>query len=209
MAKAPIGGLTKTRLELPPQDAARLQAALVQDVVEKARRLGPTTVAGEPPDRLDLLRPLLPDGVRLVPQAPGDLGEKMLAGAWLLFEEGDEPVIVLGTDAPTLSPGRIREAAEALAGAEPHDASIVGSDDGGYVLLGLRTLQGALFRGIDWSTPAVYEQTLARAREAGLSVYRAEPHRDVDTPEDLDRLRRELGVDPGLAPRTAGVLGRL
>jgi len=206
MAKAPIGGLTKTRLRLPPQDAARLQAALVRDAVEKARRLGPTTVAGEPPDRLDLLAPLLPDGVRLVPQAGGDLGEKMHAAASLLFDEGDEPVVILGTDAPTLTEQRIREAAAALIGDDPHDASIVGSDDGGYVVLGLRAPHEALFRGIAWSTNAVYEQTLAQARAAKLSVYEAAPHRDVDTPEDLERLRQELSSAPRLAPHTAEAL---
>jgi rSAM/selenodomain-associated transferase 1 len=206
MAKAPIGGLTKTRLNLPPRDAARLQAALVRDAVEKARRLGPTTVAGEPPDRLDLLSPLLPDGVRLVPQAGGDLGEKMRAAASLLFDEGDEPVVILGTDAPTLTERRIREAAAALTRDDPHDASVVGSDDGGYVVLGLRAPHEALFRGVAWSTDAVYEQTLAQARAAGLSVYEAAPHRDVDTPEDLERLRRELASAPRLAPHTAEAL---
>jgi glycosyltransferase A (GT-A) superfamily protein (DUF2064 family) len=130
----------------------------------------------------------------------------MLSGARLLFEEGDEPVIVLGTDAPTLPANRIHEAAEALTGEELYDISIVSSEDGGYVLLGLRAPHEPLFRGIAWSTPGVYEQTLARAREAGLSVYEAEPHRDVDTPEDLERLRRELAADPGLAPCTAAVL---
>lgn len=206
MAKAPVGGLTKTRLRLPPQAAARLQTALVRDAVEKARRLGPVTVAGEPPERLDLLAPLLPEGVRLVPQAPGDLGTKMHAAADLLFGEGDGPVVILGTDAPTLTEARIREAAAALEGDAPYDAAIVGSDDGGYVLLGLRAPHEPLFRDIAWSTAAVYGQTLARAREGGLSVYEAAPHWDVDTPEDLERLREELSGSPGLAPRTAEAL---
>lgn len=207
MAKAPVPGLTKTRLKLPPEDAARLGAALVRDAVAKAHRLGPTTVAGEPPDRLDLLAPLLPPDVRLVPQAPGDLGEKMAAAASLLFGESGEPVVILGTDAPTLSPASIREAANALVGEEPQDASVVGSEDGGYVLLGLRRPHEALFCGIAWSTPAVYAQTLAAARGAGLSVRELRPHRDVDTPDDLDRLRRELGRDASLAPHTARALG--
>jgi len=206
MAKAPVPGLTKTRLKLPPESATRLGAALVQDAVEKTHNLGPTTVAGEPPDRLDLLAPLLPEGVRLVPQAPGDLGEKMLVAASLLFGESEEPVVILGTDAPTLPPASIREAAEALVGGDPHDASIVGSEDGGYVLLGLRRPHGALFRGIAWSTPAVYAQTLATARAAGLSMCELPFQRDMDTPDDLDRLRHELARDPRLAPHTAEAL---
>jgi rSAM/selenodomain-associated transferase 1 len=206
MAKAPVPGLTKTRLNLPPEDAARLGAALARDAISKAHRLGPTTVAGEPPDRLDLLAPLLPRGVRLIPQAPGDLGQKMLAAARALFAESDVPVVILGTDAPTLPVASICKAAEALAGKEPHDVSIVGSEDGGYVLLGLRRPHEALFRGIAWSTPAVYEESLVAARGAGLKVHEGELHRDLDTPEDLVWLRRELRSDPTLAPRTAQAL---
>jgi glycosyltransferase A (GT-A) superfamily protein (DUF2064 family) len=48
MAKAPIPGTVKTRLGLPPRDAAGLQVALIGDTVEKARSLAPTTLAGAP-----------------------------------------------------------------------------------------------------------------------------------------------------------------
>ena len=48
MVKAPIPGIVKTRLMLPPQDAADLQAALIGDSVQKARALAPTTVAVAP-----------------------------------------------------------------------------------------------------------------------------------------------------------------
>lgn len=102
MAKAPIPGTIKTRLRLDPEDAARLQEALILDTVEKARALFRTTVAGAPGDRLDLISPLLPKDVRLIPQPEGDLGERMFAGATTLLEESGDPILILGTDAPTL-----------------------------------------------------------------------------------------------------------
>lgn len=207
MAKAPVPGTVKTRLNLPPEDAARLQAALTRDAAAKAGGIGPTTVAGSPPDRLGLLAPLLPAGARLVPQVGGDLGEKMLAGARLLFEDASEPVLILGTDAPTLPVERIKESARALAGERPRDASIVPSTDGGYVLLGLRKPHAALFENIAWSTENVHRQTLRAARAAGLSVHGTQPWYDVDTPEDLARLRAELRADPRPAPHTARALG--
>jgi len=105
MAKAPILGTVKTRLGLPPQDAAGLQAALIRDAVEKARSLAPTTLAGAPADRLDLRRPLLPDDVALIPRSPGDLGDRMLAGNRALFDVSPDPVLIPGTDAPTLPAG--------------------------------------------------------------------------------------------------------
>ena len=207
MAKAPVPGAAKTRLRIPPEATARLQAALIADTAEKANALGPTTVAGTPEGALALIEPLLPEGVRIFAQRGEDLGERMLDAASRLFGEGAEPVLVLGTDAPTLSPGAILDAARAL---RTHDAAIIGSDDGGYVLLGLRGPHKELFRDISWSTATVYRETAQKASEAGLSLYEGKLHYDVDIPEDLDRLRGELLDRPRLAPRTAGAIeGRL
>lgn len=206
MAKAPIPGTVKTRLGLPPQDAAGLQVALIRDTTEKARSLVPTTVAGAPADRLDLIRPILSDGVALIPQPPGDLGDRMLAASRTLFDASPDPVILLGTDAPTLPSEAIQRAANAL---NTHDVSIIPSADGGYVLLGMRRPVEAVFRGVDWSTEAVHRQTLARAEEGGLSVYEGDPWYDVDEPGDLVRLREELVVRPHLAPWTAAFLRRM
>ncbi len=103
MAKAPIPSTAKTRLGLSPQDAAGLQAALIQDTVEKARSLAPTTLAGAPADRLDLIGPLLPDGVALIPQAPGDLGDRMLDASRSLFDASPIPP---SCSVPTPRPSR-------------------------------------------------------------------------------------------------------
>ncbi len=206
MAKAPIPGTVKTRLGLPPRDAAGLQAALIRDTVKKARSLAPTTLAGAPADRLDLIRPILPDGVALISQPSGDLGDRMLNASRALFDTSPDAVLLLGTDAPTLPPEAIETASSALA---LNDVSIIPSTDGGYVLLGLRRPVAAVFRGVEWSTEAVHRQTLERAEEAGLSVHKGDPWYDVDGPEDLDRLREELAARPYLAPRTADFLGRM
>lgn len=207
MAKAPVPGTVKTRLRLPTEDAARLQAALIRDTAARARSLfADVAVAGAPPDQLGLIEPLLPDGVELFAQINGDLGEKMLAAAQRLFETSTDPVLILGTDAPTLPPECLLQAADAL---KAHDAAVVPSVDGGYVLLALREPHAALFTGVEWSTAAVYEQTLARAEKAGLILHRQNPWYDVDTPEDLLRLREELARNPQAAPRTWTVLKNL
>ncbi len=206
MAKAPIPGTVKTRLRIEPRRAADLQRAFLMDAVAKARALGPVTVAGSPRGRLELIRALLPPEVRLTTQAEGNLGERMRAAAAQLLTQRPGPILILGTDAPTLPPNYLREAAHALGA---YDASIIPSRDGGYVLLGLKQLHDALFSGIAWSTEAVYRQTVERAEAAGISIFAFEPWYDVDTPADLERLKGELKVDPGLAPHTADVLGQL
>ena len=72
----------------------------------------------------------------------------------LVLGESSRAVLVLGTDAPTLSPRSIRIAALVLE--RGYGASLAGSSDGGYVMLGLREPNEALFRGVPWSTDAVY-----------------------------------------------------
>lgn len=203
MAKAPIPGTVKTRLRLEPDAAARLQAALIGDTVEKARALAQTTLAGAPRDDLRLIEDLIPGDVPLIAQPEGDLGTRMLAATTTLFAESPDPVLILGTDAPTLPPAAILDAASALA---TRDLAIIPSTDGGYVLLGLREPHEAVFSGIEWSTAGVYRQTLGRAGEAGLSVYEGEAWYDVDEVRDLLRLAGELRARPGLAPRTSEVL---
>ncbi|CAA9422863.1 MAG: hypothetical protein AVDCRST_MAG80-58 [uncultured Rubrobacteraceae bacterium] len=209
MAKAPVPGTTKTRLRLPPEKAASLQTALVRDTVEKAGLLGPLTVAGTPPESLHLIEPLLPKDVRLIAQSGEDLGERMFAAARRLFEEGSEPVLILGTDSPTLPLDSIWRARRVLEDKRQYDASIIGSTDGGYVLLGLAGLHEGLFLDIPWSTNAVYRKTVQRARALGLSIHEGEPHYDVDIPEDLVCLEKELGTNTRAAPHTAKFLREL
>jgi glycosyltransferase A (GT-A) superfamily protein (DUF2064 family) len=60
---------------------------------------------------------------------------------------------------------------------------------------------------IPWSTPEVAAHTMARARDLGLSVDLVAPILDVDTADDLARLRRELQRLPDhVAPNTRLVL---
>ncbi len=206
MAKAPIPGTVKTRLRIAPEDAARLQAAFIQDAVAKARLLGPVTLAGEPPDRLDLIATLLPPDVALIPQPEGDLGQRMSTGAATLFEQRPGPVLILGTDAPTLRLHEMKQAANALT---VNDISIIPSVDGGYVLLGLREYHEEVFDGVEWSTGLVYRQTLERACAAGISLWKGDPWYDVDRPEDLTRLEDEVRANPEIAPRTTQFVKRL
>lgn len=91
MAKAPVPGTMKTRLLLPPRNAAELQTAFVRDTVEKARSLGfgSVTVAGAPPEGLSLLGALLPDeGVIRNPGEGFDTSAVRESGGASLQESG-------------------------------------------------------------------------------------------------------------------------
>ena len=61
-----------------------------------------------------------------------------------------------------------------------------------------------MFAGVEWGGPAALQQTLSAARACGLTIETGPLWYDVDSPADLERLRRE----PGLPPRTAAWFAR-
>ena len=73
---------------------------------------------------------------------------------------------------------------------------LIPAADGGYVLIGTRTPQPALFDGMKWSTDTVLAETRARIAARGLICVELEPLWDVDTENDLARMEREM---PALA----------
>jgi hypothetical protein len=190
LAKAPIAGLAKTRLipALGSAGAARLQRRLAQQALGCALRagLGPVTLWCAPDERHRFFRALhRATGVRCLAQPEGDLGARMHAAFTRHAAHG--PLLLIGTDCPVLEPHHLRSAARALL--DGADAVVHPAEDGGYVLIGLRRPQGALFDGMPWSTDRVMTETRARARATGLGVVELETLWDVDEPRDLSRLR--------------------
>jgi rSAM/selenodomain-associated transferase 2 len=86
------------------------------------------------------------------------------------------------------------------------DAVLGPCDDGGFYLLGLKRCPPGLLSDLGWSTPTTFADTHARLRERGLTVRVLEPWFDVDTSEDLDRLRNSITCGALHAPATARLL---
>ena len=101
--------------------------------------------------------------------------------------EARPPLLLIGTDCPALTGEHLHAAALALH--DGADAVTLPAEDGGYVLVGLRAPQPALFEGMRWSTEHVMADTRQRARAAGLRLHEGPTLWDVDRPEDLARLR--------------------
>ncbi|WP_070987827.1 TIGR04282 family arsenosugar biosynthesis glycosyltransferase [Halofilum ochraceum] len=189
-AKAPVPGRAKTRLipALGPEGAARLQAALLEDALQRARAAGPAGLelwgTGDDPQGC-LPAAAARHGASLRDQCDGDLGARMQHALACATADGT-PALVIGTDAPGLTPARIEQAGESLA---RHDAVLVPALDGGYVLLGAHAAPAELFTGIDWGTDRVLAATHARLRTLGWRVDERPVVWDVDEPEDLERVR--------------------
>jgi uncharacterized protein len=190
LAKAPQPGLAKTRLApvLGEAGAAALQARFIERTVATARAaaLGEVTVWAMPDPDHPAFRALstLP-GVNLACQPEGNLGHRMLTA----IAAAGGPALVIGTDCPALTAQHLRDAAGVLR--DGHDAVVFPVDDGGYALIGLCRPRPGLFDDVTWGSAEVMVQTRRRLIRDRLTW--REPARlwDVDTPADLERMRRE------------------
>jgi glycosyltransferase A (GT-A) superfamily protein (DUF2064 family) len=121
-----------------------------------------------------------------------------------LFKVGFASVCLINSDSPTVAPESFSQAVKLLR--LPGDRTVLGPcDDGGYYLIGLKSLHRELFERIDWSTERVLEQTRQRAAEIGLEVNLLPVGYDVDDRATLQRLCGELlreNSPDGLAPNT-------
>ena len=151
-----------------------------------------------PPEAAEPVRAWLP-GVRLLPQSGADLGARMSAAFTRAFERGAGRAAIIGTDTPAISRATVAVALDAL---DEADVVVGPAEDGGYYLLALRQPLPELFEGVAWSTPAVLEETLARAEHRALRVRQLTRLRDIDTPADLQaewpRVRPLLEAHPDL-----------
>jgi hypothetical protein len=225
MAKAPVAGQVKTRLigALDAAAAAKLYAAFLSDtfaLAEAARdELEAEAEAAGIDYTLSIVLNYTPAGAEeafeqveregslMIAQRGADLGERLENCFAQLFAAGCESVVVIGGDSPTLPGEYLPDAFDALE--DDHTIVIGPTRDGGYYLIGMRRLHAQLFADIPWSTNRALAETEKRANEAGVKIVLLPEWYDVDTPEDLARLRRDLENDQSLAPHTRRLLKSL
>ncbi len=198
MVKAPRAGAVKTRL-MPPlsgAEAASLAACFAKDVVANASRaVQQVVVAYAPSDGRRALEELLPHKDLLwLEQRGDDLGARFEAAIRHAAAQGFSPIIIIGTDSPTLPRSFVETAIDLLA-ANDSDTVLAPTDDGGYCLVGLRGCTDGLFQNVQWSTPLAYRQTVDNAARLKLRTSTLPTWYDVDTYADLLRLRDEVFTD--------------
>ena len=184
--KSPRPGWVKTRLaiELGAEAACEAYVRLVETVLRQLAPLDNVELRFTPDDSRAEIEPWRRPKWRASPQGSGSLGDRLARAVDEAFQSGARRVIVIGSDCPAVRPADIEAASAAL---EDHDVVLGPAVDGGYWLIGLRSPDTRVFEGISWSTHLVLTQTLARCREAGLTVSLLRELRDVDTLEDWRR----------------------
>jgi len=186
----PVPGRTKTRLipALGPLGAADLQRRLTENILETGARFARSReieveICFEGGSKKKMVQWLGSEPI-LSRQVSGNLGERMRAAFLNAFQRGAGRVVLLGTDIPQIRRDHLEQAFNALA---KNDLVIGPSTDGGYWLIGLNH-HVDLFEGIQWSTDAVFRQTIILAKKQGLRTKTLTPLIDIDTKEDLNQV---------------------
>jgi len=109
-----------------------------------------------------------------------DLGARMHHAFGNGFAAGYTNIIIIGSDMYDLSKSDIEEAFEAL---KTNDYVIGPAEDGGYYLLGMKTLNPAVFKNKSWGTSTVLENTLKDVQKTTVKLL--EERNDIDYYEDI------------------------
>jgi rSAM/selenodomain-associated transferase 1 len=187
-AKAPVLGQVKTRLApvLDEQQRNELHCSMTTWTCQQLRQVTnhlQLWVAGDCNNRFiqDLKQQ---QNLEIYSQQGSDLGERMA----MAIERGLQQyqrVIIVGSDCPFIDRDYLHNAIKSLL----HDDVVIGpAIDGGYVLLGLKNFNPAIFANIPWGTERVLTTTLAAIADNHLTVTLLPTLADIDRPEDLSIL---------------------
>ena len=186
----PERGLVKTRLakDIGDDEACRVYRAMAEKIIAE------TAPVDGSYGRIIFYTPSLYEryvgewipGERIIPQRGKDIGVIMDNAFCDMFEAGAEKSIVVGGDIPGLNRNIIVRAFQLLGQA---DVVIGPATDGGYYLIGLKSRAAELFQGIPWGTAEVFPETLRVAGDLGLTVGTMLAMADVDTADDLARMK--------------------
>lgn len=113
-------------------------------------------------------------------QTGNDLGERMENAFNKGFSEGYSQIVIIGSDLYDLQEEDLKKAFSAL---NQTDYAIGPAQDGGYYLLGMKSLNSNLFRNKTWGTDTVLQQTLQVLKNETLTLL--EERNDIDTYEDM------------------------
>ncbi|GAB5416406.1 MAG: TIGR04282 family arsenosugar biosynthesis glycosyltransferase [Crocinitomicaceae bacterium] len=121
------------------------------------------------------------------------LGDRMKHAFQQGFDAGYERIIGVGADLPDLSAEVMQEGLAAL---EDNDSVFGPSEDGGYYLIGMRSMIPQIFENKPWSTDGLLELTVNELNSLGFSCTQLRTLNDVDTIDDLKAswLGKEFGV---------------
>jgi rSAM/selenodomain-associated transferase 1 len=109
-----------------------------------------------------------------------DLGVRMQNAFQNGLDKGYEKIIIIGSDLYHLSSKEIDDAFAAL---EKNEVVLGPAKDGGYYLLGMKTMHSSVFKNKAWGTSTVRKDTLANLSSKKVKLL--EEKNDIDVYEDI------------------------
>lgn len=198
VSKKPEAGRSKTRLVPPLSDlqAAQLAEALLLDSIDLIAKLDSVElgIAYSPVQENAYFEKISPPGAVLLPISTANLTEILQITFDHYFNLGYSKVFAFNGDSPSLPPKILLNGVGIL---DDHDLVLGPSEDGGYFLIGMQQPNPKLFEGVDWSTDTVLVQTQIHAKYQNLKTTLLPTWYDIDSIDELRRLREELA---GLPP---------
>lgn len=188
VAKAPVPGVTKTRLAavVGEQRAAELSAAAFEDTLRVCGSVFDVghrhvALAGEVTEGVEARRMTSAlEGWIVRPQIAGGFAERLVHA----HSEIPGSVVQVGTDTPQLRPADLRTVVRLL---DTSDAVLGPAVDGGWWVLALRNPQDAqCLLEVEMSSPTTGEQTLLALAARGLDIALAPELRDIDVAADAE-----------------------
>ena len=112
-----------------------------------------------------------------------DLGMRMQHAFEKGFEDGFNKIVIVGSDLPTLDSKDIEDAFLLL---DTNEVVIGPAEDGGYYLLGLKSIPNGIFENKNWGTNSVLSATLNNLSHIQTAFIKMK--NDIDTIEDIKNI---------------------
>ena len=112
-----------------------------------------------------------------------DLGIRMLNAFSESFNNNYDKVAIIGSDLFDLKSNHINDAFKAL---DNNDIVIGPAHDGGYYLLGMKSLYSQVFKNKNWGTSTVFKETKNDLKNE--NIYLLETLNDIDVYDDLKNI---------------------
>jgi glycosyltransferase A (GT-A) superfamily protein (DUF2064 family) len=185
-------GKQRIAASLGPEKALQLSELLLAATLEDAIAWGgPVTLSPASADDFAWATRLLPDA-HVVPQPPGNLGERINSVDSIVRADGALEVLYIGSDSPALDASYLRQAKQSLS---YNDFALGPALDGGVTLMGSRVPWPDL-EPLPWSSNKLCGALMALGRTSGLSIAELDRRFDVDNPIDLQCCWDALQDDP-------------
>jgi rSAM/selenodomain-associated transferase 1 len=177
--------------DINPSNVSKIYQGFLLDKIEQISGISGNDnyIAYTPISAKAFFKNIVPDNFTLLPQRGKDLGERLSNISNMLFEKGYGKVIITNSDSPNLPSDFISSSLNYL---DEKDIVLGPCEDGGYYLVGLNQHEPEIFMDIPWSTSQVTKITKQKAIARGRSIFLNKKWYDVDTKEDLIRLKNDL-----------------